>query len=1164
MVSLGETEAALVNPVIVLVSEFMPMPDTIKGRYQLEQMLGQGSAGVVYQAYDTEAGRDVAVKVLRDMPDRAALEGYRKQGADLASLSQANLVEVIDTAELEEEGAVRACLVMPLLAGATLEGLIRARSKRLTVERSLDIIAQVCRGLQAAHERGLAHGNLKPSNIFVMVDGSVKLLDFGLRGLLNGHSQVDSESTALYVAPEQTDSQPASALSDLFSLGAVCYEMLTFQAPFNRPSLIENSGAILRQDGRPASELNPAVNPAVSQVIGRALAKRPSDRFATVREFSEALRSAQKNGSLPRAEPAPDPSAWLAELDRRVEAEPDLDKRIALLEEAIKQKGREKRLEVSLGLLRDKRDLVRSIVSAARRHEELGQLEEAVGQWEHLRTVYGQYPGLDTEIERLVRQGEQQFLSEAMAGLLPQDGRSLREEDYARMLEVLKEARAEMPDDADLAELERIAREGLERAGQARQKEGKDREELQRRSASPAAVAEAPPQAEPEAKPAQAKAKFPRPKVPRWIQAVGAAAVLVAAGLVLTPKFKTTPQPAPVVEIPVEVHTLPTGAIIRINNEVRGNSDLRLELAEGTYQLEAILEGYQPATTSVKAQPGDPVSVELTLQPLPQSLRLFADLDAGKIWLDDKPAGDLQDGQFLLDNVSPGPHTLRVAGRDGEATITFESRSAEAPVITGPPTTRDLKAILVANRGGQAHVEWSNGPAKVTVDGKPAGEMGPLGLNLKDLAYGDHELVLSEGKDKHQMVVDIAAGSTLAVYLKSDRNVGTMVVVTGEDSVRVWLDEKPYRRLTNRGQLRIANLDAREYRVKVAKEGFQTEPVQLAAVRKNEDTRVEFKLRTVPTVASLLIRDGVPGAQILLDRDLVGTIAANGVFSASNLSPGEHAIELRKELYKPRRIQRSFRAGETIELSGGEASLEWALGTLLLNVSPGDARVTLLRAGESQSRVITETTLNLPEGSYTLSARAVDHADRTVNLQVGAGETKTVDLQLQLLPENAAPKQARGGMADWENPKGWTQEGNWHIHRGGNFVLYRGTSTAGHFVFTASIRRGRRLQWVVNRNDDRNYALFQLDDKNFYRHQVANGKATELAKTPHGAAGKEYHSIQVEISPGSIVHKIQDGQKWVILDTWKQPGRNFTAGKFGFLIPGNDQVAMSNFSFIPQ
>src|SRR4030095_11974751 len=154
--------------------------------------------------------------------------------------------------EFEENGASKPYFVMPLLPGATLESLVRSSSQRLTVDRVVEIVSQTCRGLQAAHERGLVHRDLKPSNLFVMEDDSVKIIDFGVAHIVDTRHTMGLKGTLLYMSPEQIEMKPLSPLSDLFSLGVVCYETLTGRRPFERGTPNEIIQAILNQVPPPA------------------------------------------------------------------------------------------------------------------------------------------------------------------------------------------------------------------------------------------------------------------------------------------------------------------------------------------------------------------------------------------------------------------------------------------------------------------------------------------------------------------------------------------------------------------------------------------------------------------------------------------------------------------------------------------------------------------------------------------------------------------------------------------------------------------------------------------------------------------------------------------------------------------------------------------------
>lgn len=1854
------------------------VPKILKDRYEIREVLGRGGMGVVYKAFDTVVKRDVALKTILDIADLKALELFHKEYETLASISHPNIVEIFDLGEFGEANEPIPYFVMPLLSGMTLDRIIKTASHRLTVERSIEIISQTCRGLQAAHERGLVHRDMKPSNIFVMDDDAVKIIDFGVVHKADAQSTKGLKGTLLYMPPELIEMKLPSALSDIFSLGVVAYETLTQRRPFDRGNQYEIIQAVRSHIPPPASDFNSAVSQTVSRVIHKAMAKQPYHRFSTTRELAETLQKALRGETIEIFDPAkiqpriqratkafeqgdyqfsdeiltelgaeghidpqmstlrrqldqavrqkrvlqllesartrfeekeyplamqkveevlqlepdnasalalkkniederteekiedwfrlvrqhidnhaytharqalenvlqlrptesrgrqllaevgrleseylalrdekeqlykgavdawqkgevssallkleraleidrkapdtavPERSAtyqnfynqvrsehdamnnsyaearkcladgnfaralevcnecmtkypshalfqslkfdveeqqrqelsrYVAEVDRQVEAEPDLDKRVNILKDALNLHSGEPHFERSLRIMREKRDLVSSIVAKARLYEERGQFNEASGQWEILQTIYSQYPGLNVETERLIQRRVQQAREESKARVVTQVDRQLHQDNFAAALELLQKSKDEFPDDPELGELEKQARQGVDRTAealkllekgqalgkkrryeeateifrnarqldesnsairaalvdtlaerarlaldtdwraaedllsqaldldpahsqakslrtlaqdkkreefvnqcvsQARQLQGSgdlegaakqveqglatypyeprfaqlrstlDREmkEAKRRQArrndldemghldrqaekaadeeaikslsdnaksiagrypddaefrsvaesiasrlasavarlelektdpglpsrprpvvtvpapEPAEVSETlifrkpmipgapkiekrpqapsppspvsgapevgggtlifrgpmipkaptapekppepppaewpvplpeegsgtlifrspmipkapvsdakapaaappvpfappapakdevdetlvfrgpkltkppsaaekppaqapstkpqppsgsvpktppevgkpvsgpseagqavggepprskepsvvtpskagrpgPPAAPPPAKPASAvpaappaeepgssllektvvrhkipKIQPPRPEpppIPPKAQVsppaeavpgkpsrlpliggvVAVLAVVIVAAVVLVPRLKKPEAPSgPTVAL--DVRTTPNGANILVNEEVRGTSNLRLDLAPGTYKVEAHAEGYENATTTVDVKLGTPASVALTLKPLANVLRVLTDLDAGKVQLDGNSAGDLQSGQFILDKVAPGKHTLEVSGRHGSVSFAFEAALGAAPQISGPVTAKELKAVVVSSVGNRARLHCSYGPVSAVLDGKPAGDAGPGGLDLTDLSRGSHELILGAGIGQRKMVLDVTGAPSLTAYLYSDREVGTLVVLTGEDNVRVLIDGKEFRSRTKSGQVRIPNLDVKGYSIQVMKDGYQTLAPQRAEVRKGEETKVEFQLVPVPSVASLSIQGALPGTQVILDRNPLGTVPQSGIFSASNLAPGEHTIELQKDQFKSKRLARRFVAGETVQLSAADAGLEAALGVLHLSLAPADSQVTIARAGEGQARPVSETTLNLPEGSYTLVAKAPNHGTRTQTVQLSSGETRNVDLHLT--------RETKTGMSDWENPESWLRDGNWYVRRGGNLALFKVTPTTGRIDFTAQLRKGRRLQWVVGSTDGRNYILYQMDKKFFYRNEVRNGVVNELLKAPLKQELKGYATIRIRISTTSVVHETYDGKSLIPLDSWTEVTHNFAAGKFGFLVPSGDEVAISNFAFYP-
>jgi serine/threonine-protein kinase len=693
--------------------------------------------GVVYKAYDIVTKRHVALKSMRGALSPVALELFSKEWSVLAQLSHPNIVDVLDTGEFQQDNERRPFFVMPFLPGATLEQLMQSASPRLTLERIVGIVSQTCRGLQAAHERGVIHRDLKPSNIFVMDDDAVKIIDFGIVHLVGADSVTGLKGTLQYMAPEQILMKPSSPASDIFSLAVVCYEALTGRKPYARKTEAETAEAIRCHIPPAICDLNPLVSLAVSRVIHKGMAKDPWHRFSTAKEYSETLQKALRgealerfdrgkiqpridrakkahaegdhqfaleilteleaegnidpeisllriqidqairqksirqllesartrleedefplalqkiqevleidpdnpdaaslrsaiekqrshhqtenwfrlvdqhihNGSFGQArqgleeilkvnpndtkarellvdvdrrekevertrrdkeqlyqsalncyqrgevssaltklerildltrqspdstipdrdaqyqsfynqirterdaarsayaegqryladrsfgkaleicneflkkcpgdpmfqalkleaeeQQRQDQSAFIAEVSRRAESERDLDRRANVLKEAVERYPEEPLLQQSLRLVRERRDLVNSIVERARQYEDRGQFNEALSQFDILRNIYAQYPGIEFETERLKRRRDVQIREESKGRWVEQIDREIAVGDYSQARELVRTALAEYPDDGELAGLERLAEGALERAAEA-------------------------------------------------------------------------------------------------------------------------------------------------------------------------------------------------------------------------------------------------------------------------------------------------------------------------------------------------------------------------------------------------------------------------------------------------------------------------------------------------------------------------------------------------------------------------------------------------------------------------------------------------------------------------------------------------------------------------
>ncbi len=384
---------------------------------------------------------------------------------------------------------------------------------------------------------------------------------------------------------------------------------------------------------------------------------------------------------------------------------------------------------------------------------------------------------------------------------------------------------------------------------------------------------------------------------------------------------------------------------------------------------------------------------------------------------------------------------------------------------------------------------------------------------------------------------------------EAGHNLGSLLVVAGQDDAKVFLNGKPQPQLTRAGQLRLPNLELEDYVVQVSKSGFQNPPQQKVRIRKGEQTTLMFNLQPEPRLASLTILAGMPGTTVLVDQIPVGTVQSDGTLSVSTVDPGDHTVELRKAQFKPRQFKKHFVVGSAISLAAADAVLEAAPGELKITFTPAGARVAIVKAGELPTMVSSGVPLNLAAGAYTLTARTADSFTRSSTLEVIAGQSKALDLSL-----------APGGMSKWDAPGAWKHEGDSFICKGGEFVLYGDVPASGTFVFSAMLTRGRLLQWVLNYTDSKNYVLFQLDDNNFYRSVIRNGEKTDEIIVPDKGDKKSFRTLHIRVSSTEIVHQISHGDSGRVLDRWTQPGTNLSLGKFGFYIPGNDQVALASFA----
>lgn len=663
------------------------------------------------------------------------------------------------------------------------------------------------------------------------------------------------------------------------------------------------------------------------------------------------------------------------------------------------------------------------------------------------------------------------------------------------------------------------------------------------------------------------------PSAFNWKRAIivgGVIGALIAGGGIYTirrAQQKAQEEAANPGSLALNVRTKPAGASIRVNGEVKCVSPCSPELPLGVYEVQAVLPGFEPASTTHKMVAGIQNQVDLVLEPQPLSVRFYTDLTAGKVELDGAPAGDLQDGQLILDRITPGAHSVKVSNDKVSATFSFESQPGKSPVLTSPVAASNVLAIVVANAGKEAKLV-SSANVKVSVDGSEIGQTGTDGLVLNDIAAGDRQIALNDGAISRDLLVSFAARPTLTAWLKLDLNAGSLVVVTGEDDVSVLLNNIPMRKTRN-GEARLAGLNVRDYLVRVVKDGFQMEgPPKTVKITKGQESRVEFKLKAIPKLASLRIKGAAPGITIMMDGQAIGLVGADGAFQYANVPPGEHQFELRRDKFQPKRFAHTFKAGDVFEPSGSDLVLSAAPAMLRVNLTPANATLTIRRQDDAVARPFTAGAAStLPEGTYVLVAKAPNFQEKTVTVQVVAGDTKVETIALATVTSSAPkPTKRTGTMADWDQAGEWLLEDGWYLRnaKGGSFVTYGITPTNGVFTFNYFLKKGKKFQWFINYTDQNNYILFYIDKKNFVRKERINGRDSEEYKAPHNLGEKDSYALQIDISGSTVRHMVHDGTRWNDLDSFSTGSRNLTQGKFGVFIPRADTYGLNNFRFAPR
>ena len=273
-------------------------------RYELQEQIGEGGMAYVYRAVDRRLNRSVAVKIMRD--EMAADEEFRRrfcaESQAVAMLSHPNIVAVYDVSHSD----TMEYIVMELIDGITLKQYMNRRGI-LSWKETVHFSKQIARAMAHAHERGIIHRDIKPQNIMLLRDGSIKVADFGIASLENELQESSGQAIGSihYIAPEQARGELPDARSDIYSLGVVMYEMMTGVVPYAGDTLGEIAVKHINANPKPIHEVNPDIPQVLEEMIARAMASGLQDRYQTAAELADDLEALSRESEYHDPEEAP-------------------------------------------------------------------------------------------------------------------------------------------------------------------------------------------------------------------------------------------------------------------------------------------------------------------------------------------------------------------------------------------------------------------------------------------------------------------------------------------------------------------------------------------------------------------------------------------------------------------------------------------------------------------------------------------------------------------------------------------------------------------------------------------------------------------------------------------------------------------------------------------
>ena len=271
----------------------------LDGRYMIESLIGIGGMANVYKGTDTQTGNAVAVKVLKEefLDNEELVRRFKNESKAISILDHPNIVKVYDVSVTDKLQYI----VMEYIDGITLKEYLKQRGGPLTWKEVVHFATQILSALDHAHSKGIVHRDVKPQNIMLLADGSIKMMDFGIARFSRAQNQTVSDKaigSVHYISPEQAKGDKTDARTDLYSVGVMLYEMLSGRLPFDGSGAVSIAIKQISDEATPLAQIAPEVPEGLRQITERAMSKDPNKRYASAREMLEAIDEFKRNPSI--------------------------------------------------------------------------------------------------------------------------------------------------------------------------------------------------------------------------------------------------------------------------------------------------------------------------------------------------------------------------------------------------------------------------------------------------------------------------------------------------------------------------------------------------------------------------------------------------------------------------------------------------------------------------------------------------------------------------------------------------------------------------------------------------------------------------------------------------------------------------------------------------